>query len=719
MQSQERAPMRRAKKSRNGCARCKGQRLKCDEAKPACGRCVRVGVQCPGYVQNLKWSTKYEVFNSTTGDEAVKNGQDGVEGNRPKPRLEELDTPVHDGGLDLESGQTHTFDGASPDDGDIPLEMGLGMGVLDFNFNRIFPEMDDESLGYNGSLNFDFEQSMIASYSAPTLATGARVSPAANTHTKNQTPDSKSTTVTKPQKRPKGPPSPPSIFNLRQSVKIPVGAALNDVSSILTEFYFKETAQVFSCYDSPMNPFRSTVSQLWGNSKVIYCTLQSMAAASLLDNFPHLAPVGRQLRAEAMAELDKTQDQFDHRSLLALLMLGGTSSWHDPNDLGLPFFNLARKRLDSMAASGKMPKDGNNYRFFEEALIYWEMLLSYVADNNSLDPMREPLEPSPFQPSRQVPHPWTGVARDCQYVVQEVGRVIRQQRKLAHSRSFTTEAHILKLQKAMARASELELQLLEFGYPTEHEVVSPEDRETPVWHLLNLAEVYRRTGLVQIYRVFPDLLMRRLPTLSPRDEFDPFSPPSSTDFSEKDQADEDRERRNEWLTVFALETLALLKTIPLESGTRDFQPFLLVASCSELRFEPDPLPSTPIVDPAAAFAAQFSARSSNGRILTPLAAHPNAPSHIGGNGSGASAYNGADVPLSLRAVEVSRARQLIEGRLTSFLHILPPKPMHVCLDIVRATWRRLDETKNLKGSEAVDVYWMDVMIENGWETTMG
>ncbi|KAF2809446.1 uncharacterized protein BDZ99DRAFT_463244 [Mytilinidion resinicola] len=712
--------MRRAKKSRNGCSRCKGQRLKCDEAKPACGRCVRVGVQCPGYVQNLKWSTKYEVFNSTTGDEAVKQGQDSAKSSRPRARLEELDTPVHNGGLNLESEQTHPFDGESLGDREVPLEIELGMGVLDFTFNRLFPEMDDESMGISGIPNFDFEQHMVPLSSAATPARDARPSSVTNTQTTNQTSDPESTAITTSRKRPKRPPSPPSIFNLRQSVKLPIGAALNDVSSILTEFYFKETAQVFSCYDSQMNPFRSTVSQLWGSSKVIYYTLQSMAAASLLDNFPHLAPVGRQLRAEAIAELNNNEDQFDHKSLLALLMLGGTSSWHDPNDLGLPFFNLARKRLESMAASGKMPKGGNNYHFFEESLIYWEMLLSYMADNNSLDPMREPLEPNPVQPSRQVPHPWTGVARDCQYVVQEVGRVIRQQRKLAHSRSFTTEAHISKLQKAVARATELELRLLEFSYPTEHEVVSPEDRETPVWHLLSLAEVYRRTGLVQLYRVFPDLLRRRLPPLSSRDELDPFSPASSIDDYEKDQAEENRERRNEWLTVFALETLSLLKEIPLESGTRDFQPFLLVASCSELRFEPDPPPSTPIIDPAAAFVSQFTARSSDGRVITPLAgfhAYFDAPRHVGG--SGASAFNAAEVPLSHRAIEVSRARQLIEGRLTSFLHILPPKPIYVCLDIVRATWRRLDETKNLTGSEAGDVYWMDVMIENGWETTMG
>jgi hypothetical protein len=34
------------------------------------------------------------------------------------------------------------------------------------------------------------------------------------------------------------------------------------------------------------------------------------------------------------------------------------------------------------------------------------------------------------------------------------------------------------------------------------------------------------------------------------------------------------------------------------------------------------------------------------------------------------------------------------------------------LDVVTETWRRMDE-----GSE--DIYWMDIMMEKGWETIMG
>ena len=69
-------------------------------------------------------------------------------------------------------------------------------------------------------------------------------------------------------------------------------------------------------------------------------------------------------------------------------------------------------------------------------------------------------------------------------------------------------------------------------------------------------------------------------------------------------------------------------------------------------------------------------------------------------------------------MDISVQRQLvrlIQGRLTSFLHIIPPKPICVHLDIVRATWAKLDDM-GAAGGKAKDVYWMDVMIENEWET---
>ncbi|KAI7969869.1 hypothetical protein EIK77_006817 [Talaromyces pinophilus] len=519
--------------------------------------------------------------------------------------------------------------------------------------------------------------------------------------------------------QPSSRPSPSSLF--RRQFPIDLQSAgqfsilplprktLEDPSSTLVEYYFKEVAGLFSSYDSHMNPFRTTVSRLWASSPAMCRTLQSMAAATLVDDFPQFGPVGLKMRKEAISLLE-SQETHDDKSLLAMLMLGQTASWHNPNDLGISYFNTLRNHLNSLTSginSGSLLTNRNNYQFFEEALIYWEMLLSYVADTSTLNSSAKmDLQAANDQLlTQKVPHPWTGIARDTQFIVNKVGRLVRRERKRIRAKRFTSQRDIKQAQEAIREAQELEERLLSLAHPAETEVVNPGDDDTPVWHLLAMAEVYRHTGLLQLYRVFPDLLRDRLQaesisrgdmptTLNPDLLYQPDDVPNSPHFSfdifsnlenlqnlensrkddgvDEGNADDDlsEDVKSEWLTTIALTAMSRLKTVPLESRTRCLQPFLLVASSSELRLPTMELPS---LDP------------NRGDYSLNLSAH---------------------------AIEVSRTRKFILGRLTSFLHVLPPKPIHICVDLVQEVWRRMDAGE-------LDVYWMDVMIDNGWETTMG
>ncbi|KAF7589246.1 hypothetical protein BBP40_004542 [Aspergillus hancockii] len=436
-----------------------------------------------------------------------------------------------------------------------------------------------------------------------------------------------------------------------------------------------------------MNPFRSTVSRLWGTSLAMCKTMQSMAAATLVNDFPQFGPLGRKLRNEAVEIISK-ETTLDDKSLLALLMLGHTASWHDSKDLGVSFFNLLRNHLDTKPLEYTSPDRGNNHQFFQEALIYWEMLLSFVADDTTVLPGNTAAETAGPLVLQRIPHPWTGIARDTQFTVQEVGRLVRRERKRMRNRTFTSRADIAQAQKAIDQARDLEERLLALAHPAEAEVVSPGDDETPVWHLLTLAEVYRCTGLMQIYRAFPDLLHRRLSaqqppcnqetSANPRDPFldtasdlmnsawlDPLFLQPESNNEPDDIGTLPDSYYDSWLTEFALTTLSRLKTVPFESRTRCLQPLLLVASSSELRL-------------------------------------PKAEVSLDTNGPS----------ISSHAIEASRTRQFVLGRLTSFLHVLPPKPIDVCLQLVKEVWRRMD-------AEEPNVYWMDVLIEKGWETTMG
>jgi hypothetical protein len=527
---------------------------------------------------------------------------------------------------------------------------------------------------------------------------------------------------------------PPSSQAQRSSSRdfATISRSLNNPSWTLIEYYFKEVAALFSSYDSQMNPFRTTVSRLWGSSLAMCRTMQSMAAATLVNDFPQFGPMGRKMRDEAV-EIITREAVMDDKALLALLMLGQTASWHDPKDLGISFFNLLRKQVNSLASSSNAPNFGfaksvsNNYRFFEEALIYWEMLLSFVTDNDSMvfsDDSRASSMGEALVLQR-IPHPWTGIARDTQFTVHEVGRLVRRERKRIRARQFTSQEEIARARMAIKKAQELEERLLGLAHPSEAEIVSPGDEETPVWHLLTMAEVYRCTGLMQLYRVFPDLLRNRLPhpetgeypgstsstardpffpidldsmnmfpgfaetssnpgssntTNQPNTQYTPSSPPQNTYPSSHSQSnptsteDFNPDLHDKWLTEFAVTTLSRLKTIPIESRTRCLQPFLLVASCSELRLPK----STSETLPA-------------------------------GDADGP----GSETPsISMEAIEVSRTRRFILGRLTSFLHVLPPKPINVCVRLVKEVWRRMDAGQ-------ADTYWIDVMIEKGWETTMG
>lgn len=136
-----------------------------------------------------------------------------------------------------------------------------------------------------------------------------------------------------------------------------------------------------------------------------------------------------------------------------------------------------------------------------------------------------------------------------------------------------------------------------------------------------------------------------------------------------DEGEREQQFYDDKLTRFALKILSQLKTLPFESRTRCLQPFLLVALCSELRLPPQ--------------------HNSNDAV-TPL----------------------EEINIVPEAIEVSRTRRFLLGRLSSLQHVLPPKPIDVCLKLVREVWARMDS--GLQG-----VYWVDVMIEKSWETTMG
>ncbi|EME86158.1 uncharacterized protein MYCFIDRAFT_151174 [Pseudocercospora fijiensis CIRAD86] len=609
-------------KSRGGCSRCKSQHLKCDEQKPSCGRCTRLGVRCPGYVQQLKWLTKHE-----HNEGGVKNTAEPTPSNllsetvlSPLPTLASLDW------LSL-----------TP-----PLE-----SLHD-------PQPDDPVLDVPGPSNWS-----ATAQPAPVEMNWDQNMPFTNLEQITEARESEEKQISRPRKR-----------SLLQALQGSSGdliiprpqRSLTHESTDLMSHYFKEVTRMYAMYDDHRNPFRSVVSSVYSHSLVINLAAQSMAAAFLAAAHPRFSAIGRRLRGQAM-EIVSSEAVLDHRALLALMMFGPTGNWHDTSDLGVGFYNLMRDRIDSMALSGELAlheKSINSFNFFREAMIHWEMLLVFAVDSDRMRPCKSPIGPViELSPNKRIPHPWTGVGRDIIQVCADIGRLVRSHRVRHQTQQFVTQAYIANMRDDLESARALESRLLACKTPDAATILEPDDPGTPVWHMTTLAEVYRYAGLLQLYRVFPDALLERLCS---------EEPDSLTILSEDDR-ETDRGRCNRWLTAFSLEALRLLQTIPLESGTRDFQPFLLVALSSELvcdRWQ---------ISPGANF------------------------DDMGGKN------------MDTEFVEVSMMRKFVLDRLIHCLRLLPPKPIRVALDIVKETWRRTD-------SGLRDVYWLDVMMQNGWETIL-
>lgn len=712
---------RKAPRSRTGCKRCKERRFKCDEEKPACGRCQSAGLPCPGYSQSLKWSTKHEVFDPTT-IRRTHPRKSSLLGTEPPPNI---DPSYMVGSLEFNNADIlatvpiPTIDSLNPFPE--PLQAVSPTGDDSTYTSEAFPEtiVPFDSFAVEVT-DLPENPSGIPHYSAP--PDSAEVA---------EVEDIIPNTFMSPAMMHMGFQSEQALISPRRLSILPSPTrGPSDPSSALVEYYFKETAGVFSCYDSNMNPFRTTVGNFWTSSPALYRTLQSMAAACLVNESPYFKRLSRTLRTEAMAHLFNTSSD-DEKSLLALLMLGQTSSWFDPQDLGIPLFKTLRSRLNRPESSLQRQSMTivGDHGFFQEALEYWEMLLSFVSSEIITDPVDGPWS-STFNTTRKVPHPWTGICRETQMLVNQVGQLVRSERIRARSSKFTWQHSIDESVTSLQLARCLESRLRSLSEPQDDAIVNPGDVETPVWHLQRIAEIYRRTGLINLYRVFPDLLLQQI---NQSETMNATSTMLSGTTSMNDDwlglvegcpiGNSEPESMYTWLTNYAIETIELLESIPATSRTRCLQPFMLVACGSELRAPPmenDPphvhaSGDTPSINKQGDFSWLASPQNSfsdpfpffNDQTYGP-GSHTAAAAPVGE----ASASLDMDESSLKQAFRVFHARRFIRGRLNLFMHVLPPAPTKTCLDLVEAVWEKLDD-----GEE--DVYWIDVMMDMGLHTTMG
>jgi hypothetical protein len=683
-------------KSRNGCGRCKLKRLKCDETAPGCLQCKKRNVACPGYEKTLKWSTKYEVFTPTqfksqspkprsTPDlprtpsnptpsvpQTVAKGIEALAAvlpaGRKKTASPEIDfnstrtTSAVPSPPSLEepvsAQESSTEDGESPREyepfpmEDINMDPVMFDGLVDaipmphddFNFEP-FEDIDFHSGSLDDHLGFDMPD-----------------------HSHKQDVISTSLPVLDREREPSPRLSRSLLLDLyRLPSPSPSPSSSNDVESLLIQHYFKDVCSVFSSFDSVLNPFRTTIGRIYQDSPSINYAIQSMAAAHLANTFPNMAATGLELQRKARDALEvelplaQNGQTSATKTFLSIMLLGLTTSWHDSSALGTEYLSTARDlilpKLFTRSAEAEVEREA---QFFEESLIHWEMLMGFVTEDAMSFSPKSGLRPSVAskqnapatrRPDGKIlPHPWTGIAPMVHFLFAEVGRLVRKERSMDRDSSMD----LRRRQENLMNAASLEEDLLSVTYPSVDEVADTGDERTPKEDFVVMAEAYRCAGLLEIYRVFPSILRKRLGSGKfGNNNYVDFKfpvPRYETPFEDTDI--------KLWLNSLAMHIIRSLESLPASSGTFCIQPLLLVVAASELKFVSS-------VD-------FFDVDANDAQILS--------------------------------------AREFVIRRLQEFALRLPNKPLRQMIQLIKETWRQSDEGR--------DAFWIDVMNEKGYHTIM-
>ncbi|KAI8938009.1 hypothetical protein NX059_005682 [Plenodomus lindquistii] len=677
-------------KSRNGCGRCKLKRLKCDETAPGCLQCKKRNVSCPGYEKTLKWSTKYEVFTppqakpspsrqrsspevttqQTFESNLPKNVASGIEalaavlpaGRKTSAIQHKEPTPVASPpALDetTSTQETSTEDSDSPRD----FEPFLMEDIDVMDQISLDGLVDAIPLPHN-DLDFDaFETLDFDSSSLGELSFDSDITP---------TQDLTASSLPLASREPSRESSPRLSRSLlldfyRLPSPAPNPTSSDDMESLLVQHYFKDVCAVFSSFDSVLNPFRTTIGRIYQDSPSINYAIQSMAAAHLANTFPNMAAVGIELQRKARdaleAELPLAQSgqASATKTFLSIMLLGLTTSWHDSTALGTEYLSTARSLiLPKLLSRSEEIEVQREAQFFEESLIHWEMLMGFVTeDAMSFSPssglrsriVSKKNTPAARRPDGKiVPHPWTGIAPMVQFLFAEVGRLVRRERAMNKHSAMDFR----RRQENLQNAASLEEDLLAVEYPSVDEVADTGDERTPKEDFVVLAEAYRCAGLLELYRVFPSILRKRLGTGR-------FKGVDTVDFQfpmpryETPYEDTDIKL---WLNSLAMHILQSLEALPASSGTFCVQPLLLVVAASELKFVSS-------VD-------FFDVHANDSKILT--------------------------------------ARDFAIRRLQEFALRLPNKPLRQMIQLIKETWQQSDDGR--------DAFWIDIMNDKGWHCLM-
>ncbi|KIW13789.1 hypothetical protein PV08_08981 [Exophiala spinifera] len=651
-------------KSRSGCRTCKQRRVKCDETKPSCQQCVLRDLECPGYEKRWKWSTKHEKPRRRNSSQVVS---------RPSRKNSSKATTLCD------AGEVIPFD----------------------------PELRNVA-----EISSESDKMLAPSLSSVQLAAGTLRSPpsarrqqddqSSPPHKLDLIPGQSSTDVVQRTQ----------AVSHYQSVWQSPDTVLGDPQGQV-EYFTQKICRALTAFDSNYNQFRS-VGGLRIKESLLYFSLCRYLTAAFLNSSDFEASnalVVQNAQTEILyrlqtevAQLDISQPAKLAQVLMAVIMYGLAANWDGSNSPSKLHYHAAVRMYRHMyhpdnipAARSATATSGGFQEFFAGCLLYWWMGLAFVSDTIEC-PLHEPPSWDCLQQSnlKFIPHPLVGVSPSSQRLLGQVGLLVHEQRLRCRRNAFVSMGALQKEFRAWQEAQELEEQALSLELPEAADFVDTGDPHTPIEDLINTAEVYRLSALVLLYRAFPDLLTARLTS----NQGDAGDGTVGNYVAEQ--------KRLSWITALAVHALETLCRNGARSGTRSIEQILLIIIAGELR-----------KPPATISISQSCETSSDPIFQTPDAEPLSDSTHFQDEGASLLCEPPPDAvvePLDQgafsggtpEAASVEEARSTLLRRLESICELLPYRSTELVKDLVLTVWARTDR-------EGPEVFWMDIMIEKGWD----
>ncbi|KAL2134683.1 hypothetical protein VTI74DRAFT_11087 [Chaetomium olivicolor] len=641
--------MKNRQKSRSGCRTCKLRRLRCDETKPGCRNCAHKGYECPGYQQRLQWSTKHERPMTTQASGPANFSQ--------------LVTAASESIVSRPANAA----GKSSCEGTKPsLVVPVSTSVLTVPLVPLSGSLSSSPTPSSSSSR--------SSSSTPSPPPAQHDDPGDNAECHAAL--GPVTLKTEPDLP--GTPGHPIEFTMAQPVV--------DIPTFLIEHWFNSVCPSWSALDSETNPYRQLTADLWQTSMPVYYALQTISAASLVERLPHvIKDTARSAPRKAVEAIKKElvafstgfPSKFPSELLVSLFCMSSSMCWMEARQLGQQFVRQARAVLKSLDGWALDSKSQELLDFFNGCLVYEEMLLSVVSDDEvdfeNMLSWPEPLAVGPIIPT--IPHPWSGVSSDVLRLFGKAVALCRRSRTRWRQNDGTSYRILQGAMRDIEEATKIEDALLAVVVPLLPECSQPPLTVDQARDLHHATEAYRLSALLQLYVTFPDLSIKRIPTLKDADGMVVW---------------------HSWVSPLALHITDVLGNIP--SGSLScIQPLLCLCAGSGLRYDS----KVPLGTGSRSY---LLSTEFNSTLSIPATPGPTPPD-----------LHSINPGISENAIKTSQARHFLMDRLNQLEICLPPKPISVAKQLLRAVWSAYDDEIGLPRR----THWLDVMSHTGLHSLFG